>query len=208
MNRTVLILLVAGLTLTGSPDQTEAQSLFDRCDQNSISPVLNNVARNRGDLLVVLINESSDVENIDERSLDRTGTATLNGAVNYGLTGDLGVGNGTGSIGQTSDQSRSFTGDSEFRSARQFQDQFTVTVIDVLPNGNMLVKGKRKVTLQGDSRTLQLTGIIRKIDVLPNNVISSQLVANLEIKLLAEGTEDEISKQGWLGKRLNKILPF
>ena len=208
MNRTVLILLVAGLTLTGSPDQTEAQSLFDRCDQNSISPVLNNVARNRGDLLVVLINESSDVENIDERSLDRTGTATLNGAVNYGLTGDLGVGNGTGSIGQTSDQSRSFTGDSEFRSARQFQDQFTVTVIDVLPNGNMLVKGKRKVTLQGDSRTLQLTGIIRKIDVLPNNVISSQLVANLEIKLLAEGTEDEISKQGWLGKRLNRILPF
>ena len=185
-----------------------SQSLFERCDKHRISPVTNNVARSRGDLLVVLINENSDVENIDERSLDRAGSSALNGALNYGLTGNLGTQNGNANLGQSSNQTRSFSGDSEFRSERQFLDRFTVTVIDVLPNGNMLIEGKRKVTLQGDARTLQLTGVIRNIDVLPNNVVSSQLVGNLQIKLLADGTEEEIGKQGWLGRRLNKWLPF
>ena len=83
-----------------------------------------------------------------------------------------------------------------------------MTVIDVMPNGNLLVEGRRRVTLQGDTRTLQLTGVIRNVDIQPNNVINSQLVSNLEINLLSKGPEDEFGKQGWLGRRLNRFLPF
>ncbi len=202
------LFLLAVLATCSAPAIANAQSLFERSDQCRLSPVVNNVARCRGDLLVVLINESSDVENIDERSLDRTGTSQVNATLNYGLGGNLGTQNGSSNLGQQSNQIRAFTGDSEFRSERQFQDRFTVTVMDVLPNGNMLIEGRRKVSLQGDTRTLQLTGIVRNFDVLPNNIVSSQLVGNLQIRLLADGPEEEVGKQGWLAKRLNKWLPF
>lgn len=185
-----------------------AQTLFERCSDCRVNPFTNVVARSRGDLLVVLIRENTDVENIDERSLDRTATSALGGAVNYNVTGGLGTGIGTGNVGQTGNSSRSFNGDSEFRSERQLQDRFTVTVVDVLPNGNMLIAGKRRVLLQGDVRTLQLTGTVRAVDVLPNNSVSSQLIGNLDIRLLADGPEEEFSKQGWLGRRLNRWLPF
>ena len=202
-------LLLATICMLLISDATaQAQSLFERCRTKNLNPYLNVVARGRGDLLVILINENTDVENIDERSLDRTGNSTLNGTLNYGLTGNLGTQLGTSSLGQTGNASRNFTGDSEFRSERQFQDRFSVTVIDVMPNGNLLVEGRRRVTLQGDTRTLQLTGVIRNVDIQPNNVINSQLVSNLEINLLSKGPEDEFGKQGWLGRRLNRFLPF
>ena len=186
----------------------QGQSLFERCEACRVNPFTNNVARSRGDLLVVLINESTDVENIDERTLERSGTSTLNGGVNYGLTGNLGTQIGTSTLGQTGNQSRAFNGDSEFRSARQLQDRFTVSVVDVLPNGNLLVEGHRKILLQGDVRTLQLSGVVRNLDLLPNNTVNSQLVGNLNIRLLADGQEDEFGRQGWLGRKLNKVLPF
>lgn len=184
------------------------QSLFERRDARMMNPFTNFVARNRGDLLVVLIDESTDVENRDERSLDRQGSSDTNAALNYGLAGNLGNQNGSGSIGQSTDGSRAFSGDSEFRSERQFQDRFSVVVVDVLPNGNLLIEGRRKIRVHGDQRTLQLTGIVRNLDVLPNNVVSSQLIANLDICLVAKGPEGEISKQRWLGRRLNRLLPF
>lgn len=196
------------LLLSVNASDLVAQSLFERCNRCQINPFSSVVARSRGDLLVVLINENTDVANIDERTLERTGTSAFNTAVNYNLTGGLGTGIGTGNVGQSGNTSRAFNGDSEFRSARQLQDRFTVVVVDVLPNGNLLIEGKRKVFLQGDARTLQLTGTVRAVDVLLNNSISSQLVGNLSIRLLADGPEEQFSKQSWLGKRLNKWLPF
>ncbi|MEM9412982.1 MAG: flagellar basal body L-ring protein FlgH, partial [Planctomycetota bacterium] len=197
MKRRLLILiclLVAFATIPGG--HAEAQSLFERSGTRNLNPFMSVVARERGDLLVVLINENTDVENIDERSLDRLNSSTLNGGLNYSLTGNLGTQIGTSSLGQTGNATRNFSGDSEFRSERQFQDRFSVTVIDVLPNGNLMVEGRRKISLQGDGRTLQLTGIIRNIDIMANNTINSQLISSLEIRLLADGPEEEYGKQG------------
>ena len=173
-----------------------------------MNPFTNFVARDRGDLLVVLINESTDVENRDEMSLDRQGSSDTNAAINYSLTGNLGNQAGSGGIGQSTDGSRAFSGDSEFRSERQFQDRFSVVVVDVLPNGNLLIEGRRKIQVHGDTRTLQLTGVVRNLDVLPNNIVNSQLIANLDICLVAKGPEDQISKQRWLGRKINRLLPF
>ena len=150
-----LVFVLPYLFIVSCVGVCDAQSLFERRDLTRMEPFTNYVARARGDLLVVLINENTDVENRDERSLDRQGSSSSNAGLNYGLTGNLGQQQGAGSFGSSSDGARAFTGDSEFRSERQFQDRFTVTVVDVLPNGNMLIEGKRNVVLQGDKRTLQ-----------------------------------------------------
>jgi flagellar L-ring protein precursor FlgH len=200
---------IAGISyyLLESP-QASGQSLFERRSVNQVDQYRNYAARHRGDLLSIMINESTDVENRDERSLDKTGQSSINGALDYGLGGNLGTAIGDGNLGKSSSSSRNFSGDTEFRSARQFSDKFTVTIVDVMPNGNLVVRGERAIAVQGDERRLRLSGIIRQYDVLPNNTVPSHLVADLKIELEAKGAEQSYNKQGWFSRRVNRVWPF
>ncbi|QDT10253.1 flagellar basal body L-ring protein FlgH [Planctomycetes bacterium K23_9] len=189
-------------------NDADAQSLFERRSVNQIDQYRSYAARHRGDLLSVMINESTDVENRDERSLDKSGNSSIAAGLDYGLGGDLGSATGNGNLGKTSSSSRAFSGDTEFRSERQFSDKFTVTIVDVLPNGNLVIKGERAISVQGDERQLRLSGIVRQYDVLPNNTVPSHLVANLKIELDAKGAEQSYNKQGWFSRRVNKVWPF
>lgn len=189
-------------------DTAQGQSLFQRRSSNQIDQYRNFVARDRGDILSILINESTDVENLEERSLDKSSDASFAGDINYAFGGGLGSSIGSATVGGSSASDRGFSGDTEFRSERQFTDKFTVTVEDVLPNGNMVVSGTRMITVQGDLRELRLSGIVRQYDILPNNMVPSHLVGNLRIQLDAEGAEQAFSNQGWLSRRFNKWWPF
>lgn len=205
--RTLILLgMVAAIQLQSG--SARAQSLFERRSANQIDQYRNYVARNRGDLLSILINESTDVENRDERTLDKSSDASFTGDFDYGIGGALGNSSGSAALGHSTASQRGFTGDTEFRSERQFSDKFTVTIVDVLPNGNFIVSGKRMITVQGDLRELRLSGIVRQYDVLPNNAVPSQLVGNLKIQLDADGAEQAFSNQGWLSRRFNRWWPF
>ena len=194
--------------MSGICSNANAQTLFESRHPKQFDQYSDIAARKVGDLLIVLINENTDVENKDARQFDKSGNASLNATLDYGFSGDLGGGAGGGSFGQTSNSRRGFTGDSQFTIERQFQDRFTVSVVDVLPNGNLLISGKRQVVVQGDARVLKLSGIVRAVDVLPGNMVSSQLISNLSIQFEAEGPEQSFTKQGWLGRSMNRIWPF
>ncbi len=161
-----------------------------------------------GDSLTVLITENTDVENIDLRTMEKSTSNSANGAIGYGFGGDIGTSNGNASLNNSSASSRSFDGNSNFRSERAFQDRFTVTVIDKFPNGNLLISGRRVVQINGDHRVLNLSGIVRGIDISSGNLVSSQLIANLQVKYEPKGDDKHFIKQGWAGKKFNKIWPF
>ena len=208
-NRRLLLLVMTTLALLQCQMGTaRGQGLFERRSPNQIDQYRNYAARNIGDVLTILINESTDVENRDERSLDKTGSSSFDGSLNYGVGGGLGTAIGNASLGDATSSAREFTGDTEFRSERQFADRFTVSVVDVLPNGNLVVLGIRSITVQGDTRELQLSGIVRPLDVLGGNLVSSRLVANLKIMLEARGAEESFNSQGWLSRKVNRFWPF
>lgn len=202
-----LSLLVA-IPIVSLDSSAEAQSLFERRSPTQIDQYSNFAARRRGDLLSISINENTDVENRDERTMDKSGNSTVGGNLSYGLGGGLGGAAGSGTMDQSTSSTRQFTGDTEFRSERQFIDRFTVMVVDVLPNGNLVVEGERNIAVQGDSRKLRLSGVVRQFDVLPNNSVSSHLVANLNIRLIGKGPEQKFGKQGWLGRKMNRLWPY
>ena len=203
----ILTLLVPSMVATLG-NTSNAQSLFERCSANQIDQFRDYAARNRGDLLTIVVNESTDVENRDERSLDKAGNSSNAAGFNYDVAGDLGSNSGSASFGHTSDSQRAFRGDTEFRSERQLIDRFSVMVHDVLPNGNLIIKGERTISIQGDVRKLSLSGVVRQYDILPNNMVPSHLIANLKIELGAVGLEQAYSKQGWFSRRINKLWPF
>ena len=83
-----------------------------------------------------------------------------------------------------------------------------MTVVDVLPNGNLVVEGTRRIAVQGDVRDIRLTGIVRQYDILPGNRVPSYLVADLRLTFDAQGAEQAFTSQGWLSRRFNRYWPF
>lgn len=189
-------------------ETASAQSLFQRRSRNQIDQYRDYAARQRGDTLSILIAESTDVENRDERTLDKTGRSSSTQGFDYGFGGDIGTSSGDAAFGTNSANQRGFTGDAEFRSERQINDRFSVTVVDVQPNGNLVVEGTRRISIQGDVRHLRLTGIVRQYDILPGNNVPSYLVADLRVTLEGEGAEQAFTNQGWLSRRFNRWWPF
>lgn len=161
-----------------------------------------------GDLLTMLISEATDVENSESRALRKA--AEDSGLLNLSTAtgGDLGVssanieGQGRGSL------SRNFDGSTSFSSDRQFTDRVTVTVVDVQPNGNLVVAGTRHIAIAGDRRVLRVSGVVRPVDIRADNSVTSRLVAGLKVTYEGDGVESHFTKQGWLSRISNKVWPF
>ncbi len=200
--------LLSAAVMLPAATPCRGQSLFERRSQNQVDQYRDYAARSRGDILSILIMESTDVENRDARIMDKSGRSDSNQGFNYGVGGALGDVAGDAMLGTNVANRRGFTGDAEFRSERAISDRFSVTVVDVLPNGNLVVEGLRAISVQGDVRQLKLTGVVRQYDILPGNNVPSYQVADLKLTLDADGVEQSFTNQGWLSRSFNRWWPF
>jgi flagellar L-ring protein precursor FlgH len=82
----------------------------------------------------------------------------------------------------------------------------TARILEVLPNGDMVVEGVRELDVNGDRHLVVLTGVIRAIDILPGNVIASTRIGQLRIRSLSQGLIKDSLSPGWLIRMLNKIF--
>lgn len=96
-----------------------------------------------------------------------------------------------------SNQNNSLTGD------------ITVTISQVLPNKNLVIRGEKWLTLNQGSEYIRLTGIVRPQDIDPNNQVKSTRIANARITYSGTGAMSDASKPGWLAKFFNSgAMPF
>ena len=196
-----LVVFITSLMISGADCIAQQPSLWQRRQPRMTSLISDFKAKRPGDLLFVTIQERSDVDNTDQRVMQKQNSSSLSGDASYSITGSSSGGLG---FSQDTDGDRQFNGNTQFRSERGFTDRFTVTVVDSLPNGNLLISGSRDVALEGDSRRLILTGVVRSVDVTTLNTVSSAQVSDLMIRYEShgnEGAESSFVNQGWLGKK-------
>ncbi len=86
--------------------------------------------------------------------------------------------------------------------------QMAVQVIDVLPNGNMVIEGIRQVSFSKERQFASLRGIIRPADVSATNTIASSAIADARIDIVSEGALTDTQKKGWLMRLDEKISPY
>jgi len=110
------------------------------------------------------------------------------------------------SLNSTSD--RKFDGSSAYSTAQNFTDAMTCTVMDVLPNGNMVIAGERRVRVAGEERTILVSGIVRGLDLGPDNTINSRYISQFRMEYQAGGTSQKFTRQGWMGKAVNAVWPW
>jgi flagellar L-ring protein precursor FlgH len=84
----------------------------------------------------------------------------------------------------------------------------SVTVVEVLANGNLMVRGEKQLALTEGSEVIQVSGIIRPEDVSPNNMVQSRRLANAQIAYRGTGDMAAAAKTGWGTKALLSLWPF
>ena len=197
--------LIVACGLTSVP--AWADSIWDRRDQRSAYLHMDNRARRVGDILTVIVNENTGATNKEQRKMSKDTAAS--GKFDFaGKTS--GVGSRSAAAAVTVDQSadRSFQGSAEYESNRQLQDTIPATVVDILPNGNLVIEGYRRRKVSNETRWLRVTGVVRPNDIDIANSVMSQQVANLNLIYEGGGVESRFTNQGWMGRFTNKIWPF
>lgn len=102
----------------------------------------------------------------------------------------------------------SFTGKGGATQSNALSGEITVTIAAVYPNGTMLVKGEKALTLNRGDEYIQISGLVRQADISPDNRIASTRVADAKIIYTGKGEIARASRQGWLQRFFTMISPF
>jgi flagellar L-ring protein precursor FlgH len=200
---------ILALTLTVAfPPLLPAQTLWDRRDPNVSEMFTDLRARRVGDVLTVLIEETTGSDSQEKREMGKATNATSSTS-GSGSTSALGQALRSFGFGLDLANSSNRTFDSKANSTidRKFTDRMSFVVIDVQPNGNLVVQGCRQRMITREMRTLRLTGIVRPADIGPNNIVQSFYIANLYISYEGRGPESTSTNQNWGGRVFNKLWP-
>jgi flagellar L-ring protein precursor FlgH len=160
-------------------------------------------ARRVGDTLTIAIVENT---NASKKSATNTGRASNN---NFGVTalGGLPGKSFLGStLGATSDFA--FDGKGESSNNNVFTGTITVTVTEVLSNGNLLVSGEKQVGINQGSEYIRLSGIVNPVHLNSANTVQSTLIADARIEYRGSGAIAENQQTGWLSRFFLNVLPF
>ena len=177
-----------------------AQSLW-RDDGPYSNFIRNTTARNIGDLLTVVIEESSSIQNSEETKTDRSGSLSaaitnFDIAPNAFSTLPAFAGNHTYQFDGKADQSKQ----------NNFQTRIQVQVFDKLPNGNLLVVGRRTIRVDDETKTIEIRGLVRPVDVASDNSLKSEQVANAEISYVGEGTLTRATTKGFVARLFDIVF--
>ena len=162
-------------------------------------------ARRIGDMLTVVLEEQTDAEKKAETDTAKTTGVSITGTT---LLGEQITRNGQ-AIGTDLQSDNSFDGGGESSQSNSLTGSVTVTVVDLLDNGNLIVQGEKWIHINQGDEYVRLRGIVRPIDINSDNTISSVRVANAQIQYGGDSTLNDVNEVGWLAKFFNsKWMPF
>jgi flagellar L-ring protein FlgH len=104
--------------------------------------------------------------------------------------------------------SNGFKGAGNASQSNSLSGEISVTVAQVYPNGNMLVRGQKALTLNRGDEFIQISGIVRPADITPDNRVQSTRVADARITYTGKGEIARASRQGWLQRFFTMLSPF
>ena len=172
-------------------------------------------ARRIGDTITIVLQErtqaSKDAKTETSKENDVTiANPTLLGAELKFDTPLLPHSDGRSStLGTELHSDQEFNGEGSSSQGNSLSGNITVTVIDVLPNGNLVVRGEKRLTLNQGEEFVQISGIVRPVDIRSDNTVLSTQIADARITYSGKGMVADSNKMGWLSRFFaSAIWPF
>lgn len=158
-----------------------------------------------GDVLSVVLDERTISSKKADTAVKKDNTIAFDESTILGK----GVSFGDYSLGTAITQERDFSGESSSDQSNSLSGRIAVTVAEVLPNGLMVVRGEKWMTLNRGEEFIRVTGLVRPEDVEPDNSVSSTRLANARITYSGTGDLADSNKQGWISRFFNtEYWPF
>ena len=111
-------------------------------------------------------------------------------------------------LGGSASSTNSFAGSMATNQSNSLSGTLSATVVRVFPNGNLEIKGQKKLRITEGTEYIRLTGIIRPQDISTSNSVSSAKIAEAQIEYVGAGILDNASKPGWGSALFRAIYPF
>ena len=187
------ILTAAFLISVSASTTVEARSLWA---DNSWGMFADKKARDVGDILTIIINESTTLNAAKARTNEKE--ANVNLSAGTGIFHFLAAASAGGSD--------SFEATGTARDTNSFRGQITVTVVEVLPNDNMVIEGTQSIWQNKDEHKITLRGIVRRADVTAYNTVPSTKVADATLRFDGKGPLNAKQRQGILTQIFNFLF--
>ena len=157
-------------------------------------------ARNVNDIVNILIVENSTATNSANTSTQKKGD------VSAGIPSFLGIKTNPNPL--TASSGLDFSGQASTSRTGQLNASLSARVVQVMPNGDLVIEGTKQVTINREHQLLTVRGIVRQYDVSPTNVVLSTSIANMDVNFDGKGIISDANKPALLYKIFKYILPF
>ena len=171
----------------------------------------NVVARRVGDVLLVNLVEDTEASQTNEGSVDKSSSTEIASPTFFGrgISFDLPFAGGSYDLSQSLSSNTSFSGDGENTQNNEFSGSISVTVTEVLANGNLRVRGEKRIGMTGGNEYIRVSGTIRPEDISDRNTVDSTRIADATLAYVGDGQVSDASKMGWLAKFfISVVWPF
>jgi flagellar L-ring protein precursor FlgH len=198
---------VAGCVLMGLSAGLQAQSLWK--DSGSVSMLSDKRAHSVGDILTIIVQENNTA------SKDNSTKTAKSSGVDASISTFLYSPAASGLLtkkGQLPalklNGKQDFTGGGQINNSERLTARIAVNVVDVLPNGNLVIEGTKQISFSGETQDAVLRGVVRNEDVLSNNSVYSYNIADATIRYVSKGSVSDSQRKGWFTRIWDKLTPF
>lgn len=158
-----------------------------------------------GDIISVILSERTQASKKADTEITKDNSINIDAGTVLGVIPSLGKYN----LGTSITQNREITGESASDQSNSLSGSIAVTVAEILPNGLMLVRGEKWMTLNRGEEFIRISGLVRPEDIQPDNTIVSTRLADARITYSGTGELADSNKQGWASRFFNSgYWPF
>lgn len=163
-------------------------------------------AKRVGDILTIKLLEKTQARKADDLNTKKDTSMSVTAPTLWSMGASLLMGH---DLETSMESTKEFKGTGAADQSNSLSGNISVTVVELLPNGNLSVRGEKRVTLNQGDEFIRLSGIVRPVDITSSNIITSDKVADVTIMYVGEGAMADASKMGWLARMVNSAwFPF
>jgi flagellar L-ring protein precursor FlgH len=160
-------------------------------------------ARRVGDVLTIVLNESTNASKSAITKTTKTSAVTDTGPLIFGKSITT---KGVPVLDTTLSGANTFDGEGSSTQGNSLVGSLTVTVVEVQANGNLLVQGDKSLRLNQGDEFIHISGVVRPADVSTNNTVTSDRIADAHISYSGKGVIANSNRMGWLSRFFNSVF--
>jgi flagellar L-ring protein precursor FlgH len=183
---------------------------------NNISLFEDYRARRPGDILTVQLEERTDAEKETETTISKNSENSMTNPTIFGTTPQFDLpgflplaNNNDNNLAFNLASESDFSGAGDSDQSNRLTGDISVSVVEVLANGNLVIRGEKIITINQGNEYIRIAGVISPRDINANNSISSKRVADAQISYVGDGATNDANTMGWLSRFFSSsLMPF